>query len=204
MNDLKQEKGFTLAETIVAMGLGILLLTAVIGTFQIQQHSYDIQEQTMEMVQTVRAATDMICREVRMAGYNPTEASFDGLPYQAGVLRILADFRGENDHDSPDGDTNDLHEDITYRYDAKTRQIKRNTGGGDQPFAENIETFSVIYLDRQGNPTTASERIRQVKIMITARTAKADRFYTQNGGYRTYSLTARVAPPNLRMADQGG
>lgn len=198
-----QEKGFTLAETVVAMGLGMLLLTAVIVTFQIQQRCYDIQEQTTEMVQTVRAATDMICREVRMAGYNPTGAPFDGLPYQAGTLRILADLHGEKDNDPPDGDTNDPHEDITYRYDAKSMQIKRNTGGGDQPFAENIEAFSVVHLDRQGNPTTVAREVRQVKIMITARTVYADRFYKQNGGYRTYSLTARVTPPNLCLVDQG-
>lgn len=202
MKFLRHEKGFTLAETVIAMGLGTLLLTAVIVAFQVHQRFCNIQEQTVEMVQTVRAATDMIGREVRMAGYNPTGDSFAGLPYQAGELRILTDLRGKNDHDPPDGDTDDLHEDITYRYDAKNLRIKRNTGGGDQPFAENIEAFCVVHLDRQGRPTTVTREIRQVKITITARTAHPDRSYQANGGYRTYSLTALITPPNLFMAGQ--
>jgi hypothetical protein len=44
-----------------------------------------------------------------------------------------------------------------------------------------------------------SANIRQVSISITARTAKPDPNYTSNGGYRTYTVTATITPPNLAL-----
>ena len=64
--------GFTLVEVLIAMAIGGILLGAVVSTFVLQSKSYDVQEQMTEMVQTARAAMDMISREVRMAGYDPT------------------------------------------------------------------------------------------------------------------------------------
>jgi type IV pilus assembly protein PilW len=193
----RQKDGFTLVEVLIAMGLGGLLMTTVIGMFIAQRRSYETQEQIAEMVQTARAAMDMMCREVRMAGFNPTGASFQGIPYQANQLRIVADLRGPNPHDPPDGDTDDPNEEITYVYDAKNKQIDRNSGGGNQPFAENIEAFAFALLDVHGSPTVTSAEIRQVRVSITARTAKPDRSYAANGGYRTYTLACLVTPVNL-------
>ena len=100
-------RGFTLVELLIAMALGGLLLGAVISTFVVQSKSYDVQGQMTEMVQTARAAMDMISREVRMAGYDATGAGFDGIPYHGAQLQLLADLRGANTADPPDGDTND-------------------------------------------------------------------------------------------------
>jgi len=193
----RQTNGFTLVEVLIAMGLGGLLMTTVIGMFIAQRRSYETQEQIAEMVQTARAAVDMLCREVRMAGFNPTGASFQGIPYHANELRILADLSGTNPHDPPDGDTDDPNEEITYVYDGKNKQIDRNSGGGNQPFAENIEAFAFVHLDGDGSPTVISAQIRQVRVSITARTANPDRSYAGNGGYRTYTLTCLVTPANL-------
>jgi type IV pilus assembly protein PilW len=193
----RQINGFTLVEVLVAMGLGGLLMTTVIGMFVAQRKSYEIQEQIAEMVQTARAAMDMMCREVRMAGFDPTGACFQGIPYHANQLQIVADLQGPNAHDPPDGDTDDPNEQITYVYDEKNKQIDRNSGGGNQPFAENIEAFAFAHLDADGSPTVTSAQIRQVRVSITARTAKPDRSYAANGGYRTYTLTCLVTPVNL-------
>jgi len=47
---------------------------------------------------------------------------------------------------------------------------------------------------------TADEAdIRQIKITITARTAKPDPGYGLNSGYRTYTLTSTLTPPNLEI-----
>ena len=181
------QQGFTLIEVLIAMAIGAMLLGAVVGTFILQSKSYDVQEQLTEMVQTARAAMDMIGREVRMAGYDPTGAGFDGIPYHSAQLQLLADLRGANATDPPDGDTNDPNENITYVYDSKNLQIDRNTGGGNQPFAENIETFAFAYLDKDGHPTTTTADIQQIRVTITARTAKPDSEHSAHGGYRTFT-----------------
>ena len=86
------ERGFTFTELLIAMAIGCVLLGAVIGTFILQGKSYDAQEQITEMVQTTRAAMDMISREIRMAGYDPTGAGFDGIPQDASRIQIIADL----------------------------------------------------------------------------------------------------------------
>lgn len=192
-----QEHGFTVTELLIAMAVGGVLLAAVVSTFVLQDKSYDVQEQVTEMVQTTRAAMDMIGREIRMAGYDPTGACFDGIPYSATQLQIGADLGGTKPNDPPDGDTDDSNENIIYSYDSKNLQIDRNTGGGRQPFAENIEAFSFAYLDRNGSPTTMTADIRQIRVTITGRTSKRDPDYPANGGYRTYTLTSLITPMNL-------
>ena len=91
-----KERGFTLIELLIGMLVGLIVLGALASTFIIQSKSYDVQEQLAEMVQTARAAMDMISREVRMAGYDPSLASTGivGIPHHATQLQILADFRG--------------------------------------------------------------------------------------------------------------
>ena len=191
-----KEGGFTLAELLVAMLISGIILAAITGTFIIQSRFYDVQEQVTEVVQTARASMDMMSREVRMAGYDPTEVGIVGIPYDASQLELRADLNqdGETDGTITNDDTN---EEIIYSYDAANDQIDRNTGGGNQPFAENIETFSFAYLDTNGAATTVSADIRQMQITITARTSGPDPDYSDNGGYRTYTLTSFVTPRNL-------
>jgi type IV pilus assembly protein PilW len=197
-----KESGFTLIELLIAMTIGLIILTALSSTFLMQRKIYDVQEQVAEMVQTARAAMDMMSREIRMAGYAPTGgtmqrsdpigAKFVGISYDANKLQIYADLNG-------DEDTDDSNEGITYTYDAANLQIDRNTGGGDQPFAENIDDFKVLYQDADGNTTSTTANIRQIEITITARTARPDRDYSANSGYRTYTLTSFITPRNLGL-----
>ena len=177
-----KERGFTLIELLIAMTIGLVILAALSSTFLMQRKTYDVQEQIVEMVQNARAAMDIITREIRMGGYNPAGASFNGITYSASQLQIKADLDG-------DGNTTGSYEDITYSYDATNFQIDRNIGGGNQPFAENIQAFTFSYLDGSGVTTTTTSNIRQIKITITARTA--------DPGHTDYALTSLITPRNL-------
>ena len=185
-----KKNGFTLVELLIAMTIGLIILTALSSTFLMQRKIYDVQEQIVEMVQTARAAMDMMTREIRMAGYDPTGTGFAGIPYSSSQLQIVADLDGN-------GNTTDSNENITYTYDAANLQIDRNTGSGDQPFSENIQLFTFDYLDSAGSATTATADIRQIRITIKARTSKADSNYSANNGYRTHTLTSLITPRNL-------
>jgi type IV pilus assembly protein PilW len=170
---------------------GIILGTAV-STFITQRQSYASQEQITEMMQNARAAMETMAREIRMAGYNPTGATFDGITYNAAQLQIRADLGG-------DGNPNTVGDNIIYSHDAANLRIIRNevAGAGSQPLADRIQNFTFDYLDKDGNATTISANIRQVRITITSRTPKPDPKYAANGGYRTYVLTSVITPRNL-------
>ena len=158
-------QGFTLIELLIAMALSGMVLGAAVNTFSLQRRSYALQEQRTEMTQVTRAAMEVVTRDLRMAGYTPAGTSFDGLTYDPTQLHIRADLSG-------DGDTADANETIIYAYSSTTRQLLRDTGGGGQPIADHIQAFTFDYLDEAGNSTTTSATIRQLRLTITARTAK--------------------------------
>jgi type IV pilus assembly protein PilW len=191
------QHGFTLPELFIAMAIGLIIAAAATSSFIVQRRSFSLQEEVGEMVQSARAAMDVMSREIRMAGYDPTEAGFDGVTpnyatacgsLQAGP-RLLADLNA-------DGAPDDENEDITYCYDADALQIKRNTGGGNQEFADNVQNVTFTYLDKDGNPTAVAADVKTMQLAITTQTSKPDPKYTDNGGYRTYTLTSRIAIRN--------
>jgi type IV pilus assembly protein PilW len=198
------QHGFTLPELFIAMAIGLIIAAAATSSFIVQRRSFSLQEEVGEMVQSARAAMDIMSREIRMAGYDPTEAGFDGVtPNYATVCgslqagpRLLADLRGANPDDPPDGAPDDGNEDITYCYDADNLQITRNTGGGNQEFADNVQNVTFTYLDKDGNPTAVAADVKTVQLTITTRTSKPDPKYTDNDGYRTYTLTSTIAIRN--------
>jgi type IV pilus assembly protein PilW len=182
-------RGFTLTELMVAMGIGMVVLAAVTTTFMAQAKFYNAQEQINEMQQNARGALDVITRELKMAGYKPNGGTFDGVTYSTSQLRIQADLVDN------DGLTTGANEDVTYSYDSANKQIIRN----GQILADNVTAFTFSYYDANGASTATSTNIRQVKIDITAKTAKPDPNYTSNNGYRTYQVAATITPANLGL-----
>lgn len=187
-----KEHGVTLIELVIGLAITMILMGIAISIFNVQRKSYSMQEQVTEMQQTVRTAMDMMVREIRMAGYDPTNAGFVGIATNTTtLLRILSDLDGN-------GTTNGSYEDITFRYyDANDatypRQIKRDIGGGFQPLAENMDGCNFLYYDANGIETTTASSIRQIRITLTGRTTNAD----SNFGYRYGTLTSLITPENL-------
>jgi len=204
-SSLGRTAGISLVELMIAMAVGLVVLGAVYSVFTIQNKTFGNQEQMVEMQQNVRAAMDMMTREIRMAGYDPlgvnsdndTTNNFSGVTVNTSQLQIRSDTRGVGPDDPPDGiiQTNS-QENIIYVFDTGNKRITRNTGGGDQPLAENIDSFSFAYLDSSGNLTAVSAEVRQIRITITGRTAKPDPAYAANSGYRQYTLTSVIALRN--------
>jgi type IV pilus assembly protein PilW len=188
------EQGFTMVELVIGLAISLILMGIAVKIFLVQQRAYNVQEQLSEMQQNIRAATDMIVRETKMAGYDPTDLGFDGIGNNSSAtsIQILADLDG-------DGLTTGTDEDITYSYDDVDLQIERN--GAGNPIAENIQAFALTYFDADGADigTSTPADIRQIKITITGRTAKVDpdRKRVDGIGYRYGTLTTRVTPENL-------
>jgi type II secretory pathway pseudopilin PulG len=193
---LKKTEGFTLTELMVSMAIGMAMLAAVTTTFMLQTKIYNAQQQINEMEQNARGVLDVITRELKMAGYKPNGGSFSGVTYSTTQLMIQTDL----DASGGISTSTTANEQITYAYDSTNKQITRAVGtGGALVLADNITAFTFSYLDSTGASTTTSANIRQVSISITARTANPDPNYTSNGGYRTYTMTATITPPNLAL-----
>jgi type IV pilus assembly protein PilW len=196
----KNSAGFTLVELLISLALSLVVLTSVSNAFINQRKTYDAQEQMTELIQKTRAVMEIITREVKLAGFNPTNSTtLVGIPYSTTQLEIRADLDG--DGTATVSDTNEL---IIYTHDGNNLEIDRDAGQAfsyAKLLAENIQSFTFDYLDSDGNATTTANDIRMIEITITARTAKPDPDYGQNSGYRTYTLSSTVSPPNLAIGN---
>jgi type IV pilus assembly protein PilW len=195
---LSKVRGLTLFELLVAMGLGLSILAVVTTTFIAQAKVHKAQELTKDMEQNTRGVLDVMTRELKMAGYKPNGGSFSGLPFSTTELRIQADLNGNG---TIPGSGTTL-EDVRYSYDSANLRIMRQEGPGGsiETMADNVMLFSFAYVKADGSLATSAADtpvIRQINITIGARTARPDPTYAANGGYRTYTLTATVTPPNL-------
>lgn len=210
-----RESGFTLVELLIAMTIGLIILTALSSTFLMQRKIYDVQEQIVEMVQTARAAVDMMTREIRMAGYDPTGAggigfvnnADDRYDTDANSIHFTMDIGDGIDNDGDgrvdepdetvcDGNTNDPNEDINYYlYTADgIQKIGRRTGGAGspQPVAENITGLSFSYRFADGGTGIPDE------------TDGDDTNDLDDIRSVQFSITARTSKPDSNYSANGG
>src|SRR6266487_2720740 len=97
-----KSSGFTLVETLLALTIGGLVLGSLFHLLIIQPHLSAAQDTLRDMGQNARVALEVMTRELRMAGYNPTGANFDGITYAPTQLRLRVDLNGDGDTDGPD------------------------------------------------------------------------------------------------------
>lgn len=78
MATIGSDDGFTIVELLVVLILAALVTAAIYKTFPAQQKAVISQEQVTAMQQEVRAAMNIMEREIAMAGYNPRRSSACG------------------------------------------------------------------------------------------------------------------------------
>jgi type IV pilus assembly protein PilW len=170
-------QGFTMIELMIAMVVSLLALAAIYSTFLAQHRSYQIQSETADMQQNIRAAIYYMQREIRMAGSNPfvTIPAFGITAAGASSITFTEDVRGAAAGvppvpGPPDGDVTDPDENITYSLNGTNLQRTDNVTLVSQPVAQNINALNFVYLDANGNPTATLADIRTVQITIVAQT----------------------------------
>lgn len=211
---LGSERGFTLAEALIAAVVGIIVLLGLYLSYDVNRATFVRGEQQTDLQQNGRIAVDRIVREFRLAGYDPSGVLTGGptipggqdncanLPAttpqaienaEATCIRFYADV----DPTGPFGT-----ERVEYSYDGANQVLRRRqwyvTGAsnGAQPLAERVTAVNFAYYDSGGNllPTPVPEMnlgsIRRISVTITT----AD---TQTGsGARNFTLRAEVRPRN--------
>jgi prepilin-type N-terminal cleavage/methylation domain-containing protein len=187
-----KENGFTLIELLAGILISAILLAGLYSVFFSQQIAFSAQEQVAEMNQNIRAALDLMTREIRLAGYKTSTSTFNGITTAtSNSIRILADL-------NQDGDTAGEDEDISYTYNAGALQICRSGSAPPAvPVADNVTNFSLQYTLKDGTVTSAPANpgdIRKVTISITARTTHPDQ---RTGMYRSITLSSDIALRNL-------
>ena len=175
-----KSRGFTLVELLVAMAISSIIMGIMYASYQAQLKSQVTQQQVVEMQQNARAAMFALEREIRLAGYDPTESDVPQITSaQTGSISFTMDINNGVDDDldgnidefnesgmpNVDGDINDNLEQITYRLsndaggdgiaDGLNCNLQRQHWDGaamqSTDIALNIDALNFAYLDAGGN-----------------------------------------------------
>ena len=201
-------RGFTLAELLIGLFVSGIVMTTILSAYYSQNKSYAVQEQMAAMVQNLRAAIDIMIRETRMAGYDPTGTANAGIvAANSTSLTLTEDIDGDG---AITGD-----ESITYALADSDADGDNDLERNSNLIAENIDALDFVYLDENDSPTGVLWEISSIQITMVAKTGKADLgyldtvVYTNQGGtgifgpandsFRRKRLTAEVKCRNLGL-----
>ncbi len=67
---LFQRKGITLIELLIGLVICAFVIAAIYRVFIAQSKAYVVQDQVVEIQQNIRTATEMMVRDIRMAGFD--------------------------------------------------------------------------------------------------------------------------------------
>jgi len=203
MRSFNNNRGFTLIELLLAMAISGVVMTAIYSTYLSQQKSYIVQEEVAAVQQKLRGAMYYMTRQIQEAGCNPScnQTNPPGIiTANVNEIRFTADVRGVTSGSSPDGDTNDPFEDITYSLvtsgDTQSLCVTTPAVNSNQPepIAENTDALDFVYLDQNGtvldddgsgNVTTMASigKIRSVEVTLVVRAEKEDKDYVNDIAY---------------------
>ncbi len=192
--------GFTLVELLIAMAISSIVLGVIVVTYQSQAKTHMTQQEVVGMHQNARAAMDLMTREIRTVGLDPTGNGGAGVysgGAQAGYLHFSRDFtvsRLNGQDDDSDGEVDETDEwadgtigttggeDIDYRLsndsdgDGVADGFPCTLQRKSLPLAENIEVLNFVYLDADGGviaspvPDARLADIRSIQVTLIART----------------------------------
>ena len=183
-NLTSKEHGFTLIEILITMAITGIISAVIFTSFQSQQKSYVVQEDVAAMQQNLRAGMDMMVREIRMAGYDPSKNA------NAGIVSAASNSITVTIDENGDGDTDDSNEDITYSLYTSDgiQKLGRKNPSLNRPVSENIDALEFYYTLADGTKTlTPSDTalIRSVQITLLARVDRADQKFVNTRTYAT-------------------
>jgi len=180
---MRNQKGFTLVEILVALAIGGIVMAAAYSMYISQQKAYQITEQVSALQQNLRSAMYFLERDLRMAGYNPTKASiyfgFTDLTLPSPGLFTFGMDTSENGV---------LDTDETFTYSLVGNNLRRTSGGVSQTIADNISDISLTWFNRDGGTPANPSEARRVQVTLTA-----------SDGDHTRSLTAMIRCRNMSL-----
>jgi prepilin-type N-terminal cleavage/methylation domain-containing protein len=91
-----KKNGFTLVELIIAVAVGLLILTAVYASINMAQRSSASVGRKVVTQQDARSVLDLMAMEIRMASYNPTSTKSIWLSIPTAACASMGSFSPVN------------------------------------------------------------------------------------------------------------
>jgi prepilin-type N-terminal cleavage/methylation domain-containing protein len=166
---LNKIRGFTLIETLVVIVVFSILGLFTFSFIEFAIKAYLLGSKERMIYQDASYIMERITKELRDM-VNPVNWSND---------TAYDTLQFSKRHVTPQ----DINTNITFRRDANTRVLYRQSGGVSQPLGQNITLFEITRFS-----TSTCDRSLSIRI-------------TLSDGGQTFSLVSRITPKNLGAAD---
>ncbi len=190
---MKNEKGFTLIELVIATFIATVLMLVMAQSFHMQSDAYYEQDMVVPRDENLRAAMYILTKDVRMIGYDFAECQCSVITTaDASVFSFSTDMDGDGS----------IGADELFSY-----YVTDTTGDGigdslygktylGVPLAKKISAISFTYFDSTGTqltnvPLDSTDRgnIRSITVTLTGITTSG----------KTKVLTSTIFPRNLGL-----
>jgi type II secretory pathway pseudopilin PulG len=151
----RKEAGFSLLEVLVALGVSLVVVGAVLAFQSYQLTTLGAQARQVDLQGTARSVVDLVAREVRSTGRNPQcQPALGGLASASkSGLQLQTDLTG-------DGQVTGDNEDITYQLDQTSKSVVRidNVKSRTDTLVDGVDISGsgFRYFDGAGNELNAS------------------------------------------------
>ncbi len=170
------EDGFTSLEALISLAVFAVIFIAVLQVYDGTQQSYIRGEARVDLQQSVRVALDEIMHDVRLAGYDPSNAinaqtlkyplqPVTGSALSTTELRLIGDVNNDGTTDC-----------VAFRLVEGQINVRRTDwsagncswSAGEWYVAYNISGMTITYFPATGiTATTDPAQARRVRVQIT-------------------------------------
>ena len=196
----KNRNGFTVIELLISLAIMSVAMTSIYGLYMSYVRIYTTEGVTTRVQQNVRASMNMMVRDVRMAGLDPTGSGIFGISEISNQsIRFTADRDMDGELDDPDlsaGSTEANLEQIAFTYDSTNllEMILYNSDDSIESrdtLVDNVSYMNFTYLDADDVITSNPDAIRTVLIEMTVQKPAG------RGGMVSRTLSKRIRCRNL-------
>lgn len=198
---------------MVSMVLSMTVLAAVYSFYKVQARTLKVQENRQEGMEYARGVLDLMAREIRNAGYNPTKATSGtncaGTPTAGtpGVVTATSTLFKFTYDSTSDGNCNGTDEEITYEYQtpgpqncASNGDIVRTANGTSEAITDcNVTAFSYTYYAKDSSTAMSPivvASIQRMKVSITIQSKNPD---AEFGGQLTSAVSSNIELRNVGL-----
>lgn len=190
----QKERGFTLLEILVFMGIFAVVMSGAYMMYFTQHTTFTRGKAKIDVQQHARVALETLAREIRMAGFDPSGAiALQGalVPAQptsavqvanASEIRFIADVDGDNISDQVRYLFLDNAAPTPDQIIRESRPWVAGAWGGltQSAMADNVTTLGFTYFDGSSNPVPPAPiaNIRMITIRVDVAEAAGQRTET--------------------------
>ena len=173
---LRNQRGFTLVEMLVATAIMGFVLSAALLSLQAGTQASDVTTGRAEAQSSIRFALDRMIADMRAAGYDPTIANFDPIDsasMSGTTVMLNTDLNGNGTLDAPGGtcDASAQAERVRYRKSGTSlmRAVMTNatTVACETTLIGGVQSLAFTYRGTDDATTSTAASVRAIEVAIT-------------------------------------